>query len=51
MRIDYMSLAQVSSTKSEIVMQDLEKTLLEKGIDLSNTFQLFGWYKLYVRLV
>ena len=28
--IDYLSLAHVSSTKSEIVMQVLEKTLLEK---------------------
>ena len=35
--IDYLSLAQLSSTKSEIVVQVLEKTLLEKGIDLSNT--------------
>ena len=35
--IDYLSLAHVSSTKSEIVMQVLEKILLEKVIDLSNT--------------
>ena len=35
--IDYLPLAQVLSTKSEIVMQVLEKTLLEKGTDLSNT--------------
>ena len=35
--IDYLLLAHVSSTKSEIVMQVLEKTLLQKGIDLSNT--------------
>ena len=35
--IDYLSLAHVLSTKSEIVMEVLEKTLLEKGIDLSNT--------------
>ena len=35
--IDYLLLAHVLSTKSEIVMQVLEKTLLEKGIDLSNT--------------
>ena len=35
--IDYLLLAQVLSTKSEIVMQVLEKTLLEKGTDLSNT--------------
>ena len=36
--IYYLSLAQISSTKSEIVMQVLEKTLPEKGIDLSNTY-------------
>ena len=35
--IDYLLLAHVLPTKSEIVMQVLEKTLLEKGIDLSNT--------------
>ena len=31
-----MSLAQVTSPKSEIVMHVLEQTLLEKGIDLSD---------------
>ena len=35
--IDYLLFARVSSTKFEILMQVLEKALLEKGIDLSNT--------------
>ena len=34
--IDYLLLAQVSPTKSEMWMQVLEETLLEKRIHLSN---------------
>ena len=35
--INYFLLAQVSPTKSVILMQVLEETLLEKGIHQSNT--------------
>ena len=45
-KIDYVSLIEVSSTKSEIVMQATEKTLIERDIDSSKTrFLLLRRYK------
>ena len=35
--IEYITLIEVSSTKSEIVMHTIEKTLIERDIDISKT--------------
>ena len=48
-KIDYVSLIEVSSTKSEIVMHATEKTLIERDIDISKTrFLLLRRYKFNV---
>ena len=36
-KIEYITLIEVSSTKSEIVMHTIEKTLIERDIDISKT--------------
>ena len=36
-KIEYISFIDVSSTKSEIAMHAIEKTLTERGIDISKT--------------
>ena len=37
LKLEYVELTEVSSTKSEIVMQAIEKTLRERNIDISKT--------------
>ena len=45
-KIEYVRLIKVSSTKSEIVMHAIEKTLIKRDIDISKTrFLLLRWYK------
>ena len=36
-KLEYVKLTEVSSTKSDIVMQAIEKTLRERNIDISKT--------------
>ena len=36
-KIEFVSLIEVSSTKSEIVMHAIEKTLIERDTDISKT--------------
>ena len=45
-KIEYVRLIKVSSTKSEIVMHAIEKTLIKRDINISKTkFLLLRWYK------
>ena len=48
-KIEYVTLIEVSSTKFWIVMHIIEKTLIERDIDISKTrFLLLRWYKFNV---